>query len=78
MATIDYDFALLELKKPIEFDDTKQPIKLHNFDESFGDDTMCFISGWGNTQSSAETNLFLRRGTLNHGHFRQGTSQIFW
>lgn len=66
MATIDYDYALLELKKPIEFDDTKQPIKLHNFDENFGDDTLCFISGWGNTQSIDETNAFLRRGTLNH------------
>lgn len=61
-ATIDYDFALLELAEPLEFDDTKQPIKLHDFDENFEDGTMCFISGWGNTQSIDESNLFLRRG----------------
>lgn len=63
-ATIDYDFSLLELEQPIEFDETKQPIKLHNFDEIFGDKTICLISGWGNTQSADESNQFLRRGLI--------------
>lgn len=63
-ANTDYDFALLELENPIQFDDTKQPIQLHNFDESFGDETICSISGWGNTQSIDETDFYLRRGNF--------------
>lgn len=60
--TVDYDFALLELTEPIHFDESKQAIQLHNFDEVFADDTKCLISGWGTTQNYTESNLELRAG----------------
>lgn len=61
--TIDYDFSLLELQQPINFDETKQEIKLHDFDEAFADNTLCTVTGWGNTQNSSESSLTLRGGT---------------
>lgn len=60
--TIDFDFSLLELEEPIQFDETKQAIKLHNFDEVFPDNTTTLVSGWGNTQNSSESRLQLRGG----------------
>lgn len=60
--TIDFDFSLLELEEPIQFDATKQAIKLHNFDEVFPDNTTTLVSGWGNTQNSSESRLQLRGG----------------
>lgn len=60
--TIDYDFSLLELQNPIKYDETKQEIKLHDFDEAFGDNTSCFVTGWGNTQNSSESSNILRGG----------------
>nr|WCR76448.1 trypsin-like protein [Sitodiplosis mosellana] len=58
--TIDYDYSLLELEEPLQLDDTKQAIQLHNFDEVFPDNTNTFVSGWGNTQNSSESSLLLR------------------
>nr|WCR76449.1 trypsin-like protein [Sitodiplosis mosellana] len=58
--TKEYDFSLLELEEPLQFDDTKQAIQLHNFDEVFPDNTNAFVSGWGNTQNSSESSLQLR------------------
>lgn len=60
--TIDYDFALLELEEPIDFDQTKQAIKLHNFDDVFVDNTTTLVTGWGNTQNISESRLQLRGG----------------
>lgn len=58
--TIDYDFSLLELSEPLKFDSTKQPIKLHDFDEIFADNATCLVTGWGNTQSATESRMQLR------------------
>ena len=62
--TLDYDFALLELQEPIQFDETKQPIKLHSFDEVFPDNTTTLVSGWGNTYNDSESRIQLRAGEI--------------
>ena len=61
---LDYDFALLELQEPIQFDETKQPIKLPNFDDIFPDNTTTLVSGWGDTKNSSESRLQLRAGEI--------------
>lgn len=57
---VDYDFSLIELETPLELDETKRAIKLHNFDEVFPDESMALVSGWGNTQNVSESRLQLR------------------
>lgn len=47
----DYDFALLEVEDSIEFNENQQPITLINADYKVDDDTMCLVTGWGNTLS---------------------------
>lgn len=51
---------MVELKKPIQFGKTKQEIKLHNFDDVFPDNTVTFVSGWGNTKNNSESRDKLR------------------
>lgn len=44
----DFDFALLELSKGIEFNyHTIEAIPLPNMHDSVLEDEMCFVSGWG-------------------------------
>lgn len=57
---IDYDFSVLELETPLELSDKIQPIELPKLDEKVEDGVMCFVSGWGNTQSSSESREVLR------------------
>lgn len=60
---IDYDFSLIELEEPIQLNEAKQAIRLHNSkEESFSDRTSCFVSGWGLTQNVNESNAQLRGG----------------
>ena len=59
----DYDFSLLELQEPIEFDETKRAIELHNFDEVFTDNTTTLVSGWGYTAQN-ESSLQLQAGEI--------------
>lgn len=60
---IDFDYSLIELEEPIAFDETKQAIQLNGGEEPhFSDKTLCFVSGWGVTQSSYEKNDQLRGG----------------
>lgn len=47
--TIDYDIALLELKRPLEFNENVQPIQLVDEYDKVLDETKCLVSGWGNT-----------------------------
>ena len=61
-SSVDFDISLLELQKPIQFDETKRAIKLHNFDDVFPDNTTTLVSGWGNTRNSSESRLNLRAG----------------
>lgn len=47
---IDYDYSLLQLAQPLNFSKSIQPIGLPDQDDPVEDDTMCIVSGWGNTQ----------------------------
>jgi len=58
---VDYDFSLLQLQHPIEFDGTKKAIKLPEAEQMFVDGDPCYVTGWGNTQSLLESREWLRR-----------------
>ncbi|XP_031568094.1 uncharacterized protein LOC116302847 [Actinia tenebrosa] len=45
--TIDYDIALLQLKRPMVFNAHVSPVCLPSFD--FPPNTMCYVTGWGRT-----------------------------
>lgn len=60
-SNVDYDFSLLQLQHPIEFDETKKAIKLPDADQMFDDGEACFVSGWGNTQNLLESREWLRQ-----------------
>lgn len=47
--TQDYDVAVLELKKPLVFNERIQPIPLADENDTLCDDSMCLVSGWGET-----------------------------
>lgn len=61
--SIDYDYAVLQLNESLQFDATKQAIKLHDFGEAFTDGTIARTSGWGNTQDDSDQSK-LRRGEI--------------
>ncbi|XP_055599042.1 trypsin-1-like [Uranotaenia lowii] len=68
-STIDYDYSLLELANNIALSKNAQPVALPEQDESYMDDTLCKISGWGLTQSPTEARSSLRAAyvpTYNH------------
>ncbi|KAL5279431.1 hypothetical protein ACFFRR_003820 [Megaselia abdita] len=62
-SSVDYDYSLLELSQEINFDDTKQAIKLPEGDEGDTDGVVVKVSGWGNTQSS-ESRSWLREAEV--------------
>lgn len=45
--TFDYDIALLELSKPLEFTNTIQPICLPASSHIFPAGMACWVTGWG-------------------------------
>lgn len=47
LSTLDFDFALVKLSKPLTFSDKIQPIALINQDKIIEDGTNCLVSGWG-------------------------------
>lgn len=57
-ATIDWDYALLELERSIQFSGVSKPIKLIGSQQRVLDRTVCLITGWGTTQTS-ESNRIL-------------------
>lgn len=57
-ATIDWDYALLELDQNIRFSDLAKPIRLIGSQQTVQDQTVCLVTGWGSTQS-AESNRIL-------------------
>lgn len=68
-STIDYDFSLLKLAEPLTFSDSIKPIALPSQDEVVDDDSLCIVTGWGNTQSSQESRDKLRAAyvpSVNH------------
>uniref|UniRef100_A0A1Q3FTA7 trypsin n=1 Tax=Culex tarsalis TaxID=7177 RepID=A0A1Q3FTA7_CULTA len=48
---MDYDYALVELRRAISFGENAMAVALPEQDESVPDGTVCMISGWGNTKS---------------------------
>lgn len=63
-SNIDYDYSILEVGQDIPFDETMQPIGLPDQDEDVKDGTLLEVSGWGNTQSAAESNRYLREAIV--------------
>ncbi|EAT34033.1 AAEL013707-PA, partial [Aedes aegypti] len=59
-ATIDYDFALLELDEELQLDDGFYAVELPEQDEPVEDGSCLQVSGWGNTQSATESGVQLR------------------
>lgn len=57
-ATIDWDYALLELDQSIRFSEVSKPIRLIGLQQNVQERTMCLVTGWGSTQS-AESNRIL-------------------
>lgn len=45
----DYDYSLIELDEPLQFDNTRQPIELPYACEIIPHDQFCFVSGFGMT-----------------------------
>ena len=45
---IDYDVALIKLKKPIKFNNDVRPVCLPRKDFPLG--TKCYVTGWGHTR----------------------------
>uniref|UniRef100_A0AAG5D970 trypsin n=1 Tax=Anopheles atroparvus TaxID=41427 RepID=A0AAG5D970_ANOAO len=62
--TTEYDFALLELEGEVSFSDVVQSVALPEQDEALEDGTLTIVSGWGNTQSSSESNAVLRAANV--------------
>lgn len=59
--SIDYDFGLVELKIRLQFSQKVQSISLPNVDDApIAADTLCLVSGWGNTKNSSASSLILR------------------
>lgn len=52
-STQDYDVAVLELNTPLVFSERVQPIPLANENNTIPDNSMCLVTGWG------ETNRFI-------------------
>lgn len=58
--TVDFDFSLLELTQPIQFNETAQPIALPGVQDRVKDNTTCLVSGWGDTKSWSDPRNKLR------------------
>uniref|UniRef100_A0A1Q3FSN3 trypsin n=1 Tax=Culex tarsalis TaxID=7177 RepID=A0A1Q3FSN3_CULTA len=58
--TIDYDYSLLELQRAIRLGKNAMVVELPAQDEPVTDGTLSLISGWGNTQSTSESQAILR------------------
>ncbi|XP_075978590.1 trypsin-7-like [Anticarsia gemmatalis] len=57
--TTDNDVAVMKTATPIEFNDVTQPIKLPNNNRPLEVGSIITVSGWGETESSAESNILL-------------------
>lgn len=58
--TRTYDFALLELESELELDETRQVIKLAEWNDHHVDGSMCLVTGWGLTRNASEPENILR------------------
>lgn len=60
VATVDYDFALLELETELKLDETRNVIKLAEIANHYSEGSMCLVTGWGDTHKSNESTQKLR------------------
>lgn len=58
--TIDYDFSVLKLTEALNFSDQIKVIALPSLNEEVDDNTLCLVTGWGNTQNALESREKLR------------------
>lgn len=59
-SSIDYDYSLLKLAKPLVFNDSVQPVKLPFIWNKLRDGTNCLVTGWGNTRNASQPRGSLR------------------
>lgn len=62
---LDYDFAIMKLKKCITFNAFRQPISLPDPKEELPVGAVLKVSGWGATNNPAETQSQLRQASVN-------------
>lgn len=58
--SIDYDYSLLELQRTIRLGRNAMVVALPAQGEPVPDGTLSLVSGWGNTQSTSESQVILR------------------
>lgn len=59
--SLDYDFALFHLIKPLQFSDKVKPIALPSANDELPEGTLCQLSGWGMTFNDSEPAEYLRK-----------------
>lgn len=52
--TFDYDIALLELERPVEYSNTVRPICLPDTSHDFPTGKAIWVTGWGHTYEGGE------------------------
>lgn len=55
----DFDYALLKLRNPLKFTQSIQSILLPKYNDVLTGNTLCFVTGWGDTQNIIELNIQL-------------------
>lgn len=63
VSIIDYDISLVELAEALTYTDDVQPIELVSSNAK-DPNTLCLVSGWGNTKNPNESNNVLRAATV--------------
>ncbi|XP_068180738.1 suppressor of tumorigenicity 14 protein homolog isoform X2 [Antennarius striatus] len=62
--TFDYDIALLELNKPLEFTNTIQPICLPSSSHIFPAGMSCWVTGWGALREGGQKAQILQKASV--------------
>ncbi|XP_062866475.1 transmembrane protease serine 3 [Trichomycterus rosablanca] len=57
---LSYDIGLIKITQPVTFNDNIQPICLPNFEEGIKPGSLCWISGWGATDTGGEVSASLQ------------------
>ncbi|KAI1230427.1 transmembrane protease serine 9, partial [Lamprotornis superbus] len=63
--SLDYDVALLELRRPVTFSSTIRPICLPDNSHIFHEGARCFITGWGSTKEGGLMSKHLQKAAVN-------------
>lgn len=62
--TFDYDIALLELERPVEYSSTVRPICLPDSSHVFPSGKAIWVTGWGHTYEGGSVVLILQKGEI--------------